>query len=73
MGKLLFFCYSALVVRFFRTIGQPHKMTHDACPILPHYRTSPGDDACRLPDSSALSDIILYSFECGITKKAASE
>ena len=40
MGKLLFFCYSALVVRFFRIIGQPHKMTHDACPILARYRTS---------------------------------
>ena len=41
MGKLLFFCYSALVVRFFRVIGHPQEMTHDACPILPHYRTSP--------------------------------
>ncbi len=41
MGKLLFFCYSALVVRFFRVIGQPHKMTHAACPILSHYRTTP--------------------------------
>ncbi|SYZ79200.1 Hypothetical protein TART1_2025 [Trichococcus shcherbakoviae] len=41
MGKLLFFCYSALVVRFFRIIGQPHKMSRAACPILPHYRTTP--------------------------------
>ena len=40
MGKLLFFCYSALVVRFFRIIGQPHKMSRAACPILSHYRTS---------------------------------
>lgn len=40
MGLLLFFGCSALVVRLFRIIGRPHKMTPAACPILSHYRTS---------------------------------
>ncbi len=63
MGQLLFFGCSALVVRFLSLIGQLQDRTCAACPILPHYRTTSGPDACCLSDSSALSDNSLFHRE----------
>ena len=33
------------LVRFLRIIGQPARLTHYTCPILPHYRTTTTDQA----------------------------
>ena len=44
------------LVRFFRVIGQPARLIHYTCPILPHYRTTRKTISLYLSDSSVLSD-----------------
>ncbi|WP_157080381.1 MULTISPECIES: hypothetical protein [Trichococcus] len=47
----------ALVVRFFRVVGQLHRRPGAGCPILSGYRTTASSAGLWLSDSSGLSDI----------------